>query len=389
MKYDLSLMRSGVLPSRKCYGIQTRAFILTITWLALLIIFGMGEAANTAQAQTPPRIYVVDCLSQVIVLDLATNAPVAAVLVGFDAQAIALTPDGSRAYVVHSARPLMEIIDTATLTVITTVTIPPTTDIAITPDGKRAYLVHAFTPNQTVSVFDLATNTVSAVVPFDGITSRHLAMTRDGSRVYVLAASDKVLAIDTATNAVIATITVGVFPSDLAITPDGRHVYVTNGSPSSISVIDTATNTVSATIPFNLGDELGAIAITPDGSRAYALNPSSNKAIVINTATNSIVTTIPVGNASADVAITPDGSRAYVANANDGTLSVINTATNTVTATVNEHGCPQYIAFTPAPRVPMNKDECKNGGYRNFGPPAGPFRNQGQCVSYVESHSHR
>ena len=47
------------------------------------------------------------------------------------------------------------------------------------------------------------------------------------------------------------------------------------------------------------------------------------------------------------------------------------------------------VAITPAKQVPTSKDECMNGGYRNFGPPAGPFNNQGQCVSYVEYHSHR
>jgi hypothetical protein len=39
-----------------------------------------------------------------------------------------------------------------------------------------------------------------------------------------------------------------------------------------------------------------------------------------------------------------------------------------------------------APRVPTSKEQCKDGGYQNFGPPAGPFKNQGQCISYVEHH---
>jgi hypothetical protein len=45
------------------------------------------------------------------------------------------------------------------------------------------------------------------------------------------------------------------------------------------------------------------------------------------------------------------------------------------------------LALTPAPLVPTTKDDCKNGGYRRFGPPAGSFRNQGQCISYVQHHS--
>ncbi len=31
--------------------------------------------------------------------------------------------------------------------------------------------------------------------------------------------------------------------------------------------------------------------------------------------------------------------------------------------------------------VATNKDQCKDGGWQNFNPPAGPYKNQGQCVS--------
>ncbi|MDQ6905588.1 MAG: hypothetical protein M3176_02045 [Chloroflexota bacterium] len=36
--------------------------------------------------------------------------------------------------------------------------------------------------------------------------------------------------------------------------------------------------------------------------------------------------------------------------------------------------------------VPTDKNQCKDGGYKTFNPPTGPFKNQGQCVSYVENH---
>ena len=66
--------------------------------------------------------------------------------------------------------------------------------------------------------------------------------------------------------------------------------------------------------------------------------------------------------------------------------SVIDTATNTVVTTIPVGGQPIGVAITPALEAPTSKEQCKHGGYRNFGPPAGPFKNQGQCVSYVEHH---
>jgi DNA-binding beta-propeller fold protein YncE len=54
---------------------------------------------------------------------------------------------------------------------------------------------------------------------------------------------------------------------------------------------------------------------------------------VIDTATNTVVATVPVGNSPIGVAITRDGTRAYVVNDLSNTASVIDTATNTVTCT--------------------------------------------------------
>ena len=67
---------------------------------------------------------------------------------------------------------------------------------------------------------------------------------------------------------------------------------------------------------------------------AYVTDNGSNSVSVIDTATNTVMATVPVGNNPVGVAITPDGRYAYVANANSGTVSVIDMATNTVGATV-------------------------------------------------------
>ena len=44
-----------------------------------------------------------------------------------------------------------------------------------------------------------------------------------------------------------------------------QNAYITNNSDNSVSVIDTATNTVTATIP--VGDGPFGVAVTPDGSK--------------------------------------------------------------------------------------------------------------------------
>jgi YVTN family beta-propeller protein len=88
--------------------------------------------------------------------------------------------------------------------------------------------------------------------------------------------------------------------------------YVASFETNSVSVIDTATNLVVATVP--VGDNPIAVAVNPDGTRAYVTNSGSSNVSVIETATNSVVDTVPVGSFPEGVAVTPDGKHAYVTN---------------------------------------------------------------------------
>src|SRR5436309_15974218 len=113
----------------------------------------------------------------------------------------------------------------------------------------------------------------------------------------------------------------------VAITPDGTRAYVTNGFSNSVSVIDTASNTVVTTVA--LGTCAGGVAITPDGTRAYVTN-CSDSILVINTASNTVVATVGVGSFPVGVAITPDEGRAYVPNLFSQSGSEVNRASHTL-----------------------------------------------------------
>ena len=65
----------------------------------------------------------------------------------------------------------------------------------------------------------------------------------------------------------------------------------------------------------------GAVAVTPDGKHVYVVNTNTNTVSVIDTASNMVVgTPIPVGNAPAAVAVTPDGKHGYVTNTSRPTM---------------------------------------------------------------------
>ena len=112
------------------------------------------------------------------------------------------------------------------------------------------------------------------------------------------------------------------------------HAYITNSGDNTVSVIDTATNTVVGS-PITVGVRPQGMAVTPDGSNVYVANIFDDTVSVIDTATNTVVgSPINVAHFPFGVAVTPDGSNVYVANASSDTVSVIDTASNTVTATI-------------------------------------------------------
>src|SRR5258708_27399868 len=72
-----------------------------------------------------------------------------------------------------------------------------------------------------------------------------LALTRDGKKLYVSTGrGKKVLIIDTATEKVLGSFEVGQRPWGIALSPDEKLLFSPNGPSNDVSIIDVATQTV-------------------------------------------------------------------------------------------------------------------------------------------------
>jgi len=140
-------------------------------FVALLAMLAMGLVLAASPAEAAPFAYVTNSfpIGTVSVIDTATNPPsvVATVTLpaGNEPTEIAVTPDGTRAYVTNSngLSGIVSVIDTATNTVAATVPVGFNPQgVAVTPDGKYAYVAN--TLSASVSVIGTATNTVVATV---------------------------------------------------------------------------------------------------------------------------------------------------------------------------------------------------------------------------------
>lgn len=158
--------------------------------------------------------------------------------------------------------------------------------------------------------------------------------------------SDTVSVIDTATNTVVATVGVGDYPHAVAVNPAGTRVYVANTNANTVSVIETASNTLVATV--GVGATPYGIAVNPTGTHVYVANAGDDNVSVIDAAINNVVATVPVGSFPQGVAINPAGTYVYVTNEFSNSVSVIDTVTNVVVATVGVGSHPYGIAIDPA-----------------------------------------
>jgi YVTN family beta-propeller protein len=325
--------------------------IRQVALIALGVAAALGALASPALAR---NAYVANSFpaTSVTVIDTNTNAAVGgSIPVGLRPEEIAITPDGSRAYVTNSDSDSVSVINTQTSTAIGSIPLAVgagPVGIAITPDGSRVYVANDGL--DSVSVINTQTNAVVGSIPVPA-GATWIALTPDGSRAYVanaLIAGGFVSVINTQTNTVVgSTIPVGLSPSGIAITPDGGRAYVANETSNSVSVINTQTNSVVGSVPGISFPQ--AIAITPDGSRAYVASVGgANTVSVIDTRTNTTLgIPIPVGDTPRGVAVIPDGSRVYVANGGSSSLSIINTPTNAVIGSVPAGTAPFGIAITP------------------------------------------
>jgi len=126
---------------------------------------------------------------------------------------------------------------------------------------------------------------------------------------------------------------VGKRPRRLAMTVDGKELWVTNEKSASVSVITTDTLEVVATLPFTV-DGLAADGITPvgmvlapDGRTMYVALGRANRVAFVDVATRRVRALVPVGKRTWALALGADGGRLFVAGGLSNDITAIDTTT--------------------------------------------------------------
>lgn len=325
-------------------GLWTRGLVI--------LIAGCLSLAGSAAGATP-FLYVGNYAGEVQVVDTATNAVVGTIPTS-NGSGLVLHPDGSRLYVVDASSTI-KVYDTGSNALVQTIPGPVDGGIAISPTGDKLYI--ASYSNSFVRVVDTSTYADVATIPSPQATT--VAVSPDGTRVYVTDQNTRVYVLDATTNTPLTYVPVGNFVTGLAVHPSGTFLYAANTNDDTVSVVDTATNSVVATVPVGppgccyFGPT--GLAVHPAGTFVYGVTADMTLR-VIRTSDNVLVASIPTppnapgADGTTFLKTSPDGNTLYFSKYSGGTVTAVATSTNTVTAIIPISGVPGMLAM-PNPDV--------------------------------------
>ena len=215
-----------------------------------------------------------------------------------------------------------------------------------------------------VTVINLNTEKVIKTLPTGAVT--HAMATTPGGRIYVNNRGSKDITIIQADGWTVAeTIALPATSFQLAMSPDGKTLAVAYKDALKLSLIDTASNTITRTI--DLGKVTGEFKApmvkhpywSPDGKFVYAPDSVNGTIVKVNVSQGSIEKVITLPGGSHYLHPSPDGKVLYSVNEktkNGTSLTLIDAGTDTITNDIpfplaeGEKGLGHHGAFSPDSR---------------------------------------
>ena len=196
-------------------------------------------------------------------------------------------------------------------------------------------------------------------------TEQQAAPQSSAFRIYVTTeVSGDLTVIDSATYNVIATVPLGKRPRGIHASADRKTIYIAlSGSPlagpgvdqsklpppdksaDGIGVFDVAQNKLARVIKG--GSDPENFDISKDGKQLYISNEDDAAVSVVDIASGTVVKSAKVGREPEGVKATPDGSQVYVTSEDTGSIAVFDPAAGKVIKTFKVGRRPRSVAFLP------------------------------------------
>ena len=325
-----------------------------------------GQQFEVLALSGEPVLYVALRRSrQLVVFDTGLDREVARIALGGDPLSVALAPDERFLYVANNGADAdggenkLMAINTATHEVSVIRVGQEPLDLAMSRNGSRVYVSNA--AEQTVSVVNVGSlreaRRISTPIAGEGNDARGpfgIAVGPEEKWLYAADIDgDQVMVVDIEAGQVTQRIDVPVSPRSLLLTPSGDRLYVSrfgrSGSGAGISVIDTESYEVVSEID-QPSASIFRLALSPDGKRLYATDRTNAKVLVINTELNRVILKWATrGRETRDVAVSADGKTVYAANQDSNELQFFDAATGFIRKTILLEDGPRGIAVRGQP----------------------------------------
>jgi len=332
-----------------------------------------GPASNAAAASAPAAPLVVASTTigsgggptgtgALTLINTASNVASTPITVHADPVALGVSSNGATAYVVGAynddtgAPGSLIQVSTSAHSVGKTVKIPNPIAVAVPPTGNTVYVLGGFdaaaepvgTPSDLYPV-DTATGAIGKVIKVASNPSE-IAVTPNGRDLYVLGAS-QVTPVVTAPFAAAAS--VKLTATAVAVAPNSKTAYFVD--PSNLEVVPLATASNTRGNPIVTGPFVpAALAVSPNSQALYvvgkpdpALGPGPDaKLLIFDTATGALHKSVSLGPYTEAniwaITLTPSGRTAYALGygkaSSQGVVVPVNTATGVA-------GAPIHVGF--------------------------------------------
>jgi YVTN family beta-propeller protein len=144
-------------------------------------------------------------------------------------------------------------------------------------------------------------------------TPFNLAITQNGKRLFVACeASNSLIVVNVKTEEILAEVEIGTQPHFVCLSPNEKRAYVSNRGSDNVSVIDTETYQVLGTI--TVGDEPHEMATNTEGTILYVANAGTYDVSVIDLEKGKEAKRLAASRGTWGIALSPDGQYIYATN---------------------------------------------------------------------------
>ena len=171
-----------------------------------------------------------------------------------------------------------------------------------------------------------------------------VAMSSSGAAWVSRFDADSVATIDPFGGHVTGGFVVGGGPIDVVFKPGATVAFVANYYGQTVSLINTATQTVAAAWP--VAAQPYRVVLGPGNTKLY-VTLNNGTIAVLDAVTGALRTTLSIGALPNGLALTSSGSRLYVSDYINGTVTEVNAAVDTIMRSFVVGGGPQEVVVAP------------------------------------------